>query len=376
MTSSPSQYGQISFRQKLKVYSVTTIALPLYSLWTAITYPFSPTLRKKTLKLSISHANTRFVTDRLSVPELQFHAGLSVDIYKQWAKQKKQPVDIEDLPEEGARLLWIGPKRTDKVIFYCHGGGFIAPFWDSFLTFWRHAQVELEARNIHVGIVLMSYNLIPPGKFPSQLREAISGLEHLFKSGVKPENILLAGDSAGGNLVLQIFSHLLHPLASVERINFPSEAPSRFRGAFLSSPWVSPSGDIGMGPASNNKTDLIGANTYQTWGKIPLKDVPEADLAFMEPSKAPKTWFSGIEKLVERILVTSGGAECITDSHVQFHEEHLKDQHPDVKFVVQNDGVHDSVLFELALEKRPVQELAGVIVNWLANAFGEGTSEA
>ncbi|KAK0221385.1 Alpha/Beta hydrolase protein [Armillaria fumosa] len=374
MTSSPSQYGQISFRQKLKVYSVLTIATPLYSLWTAIRYPFSQTLRKKTLKLSISHASTRFVTDSLSVPELQFAAGLPVDIYKRWAKEKKLPVDIEDLPEEGARLLWIGPKRTDKVIFYCHGGGYVLPFWDSFLAFWRHTQLELESRNIHVGIVLMSYNLVPPGKFPSQLREAKSGLEHLFKSGVKPENILLAGDSAGGNLILQIFSHMLHPLASVGNINFPSEAPSRFRGAFLSSPWVSPSGDIGMGPVRNDKTDLIGAKTYRSWGKVPLKDVPEADLAFMEPSKAPKTWFSGIEKLVERILVTSGEAECITDSHVQFHEEYLKDQHPDVKFVVQKDGVHDSVLFELAAEKRPVQELAGVVVDWVADAFGEGTS--
>ncbi|KAK0187593.1 Alpha/Beta hydrolase protein [Armillaria mellea] len=373
MSSSSSQYGQISFRQKLKVYSLATIALPLYSLWTAIRYPFSPTLRKKSLKLSISHAQTRLVTDRLSVPELQFAAGLAVDIYKRWAKEKKQPVDIEDLPEEGARLLWIGPKRTDKVIFYCHGGGYVAPFWDSFLTFWRHVQVELEARNIHVGVVLMSYNLIPPGKFPSQLREAKSGLERLFNSGVMPENILLAGDSAGGNLILQIFSHMLHPLASVEYITFPpSEVHSRrFRGAFLSSPWVSPSGDIGMGPARNDNTDLIGAKTYRLWGAIPLKDVPEADLAFMEPSKAPKTWFSGIEKLVEHILITSGEAECIAESHVKFHEEHLKDQHPDVKFVVQKDGVHDSVLFELAAEKRPVQELAGVIVDWVAEVYGE-----
>ncbi|SJL08032.1 uncharacterized protein ARMOST_11391 [Armillaria ostoyae] len=211
----PRQYGQISFLQKLKVYSLTTIALSLYLLWTAIAYPFSPTLRWKTLKLSISHAQARFVMDQLSVPELQFIAGLGIDICKQWAKKNKQPIDIDNLPKEGARLLWIGPKHTDNVIFYCHGGGFVLPFWDSFLTFWRHAQVELEAQNIHVGVVLMSYNLIPPGKFPSQLLEAKSGLEHLFKLGVKPENILLTGDSAGGNLVLQIFSHLLHPLVSV-----------------------------------------------------------------------------------------------------------------------------------------------------------------
>ncbi len=119
----------------------------LYSLWTAIAYPFSPTLRKKTLKLSISHARTRFVTDRLSVPELQFDAGLSVDIYKQWAKKKKQPVDIEDLPEEGARLLWIGPKRTDKVIFYCHG---TQPFTDSpeFVT----KLIQVAASSRHSGI--------------------------------------------------------------------------------------------------------------------------------------------------------------------------------------------------------------------------------
>ncbi|KAK0187591.1 hypothetical protein F5146DRAFT_1141031 [Armillaria mellea] len=331
----PSQYGQTSFRQKLKVYFLTVIVLPLYLLWTAIAYPFSSILRWKTLKIAITHAQMRFVTDKLSVSELQFFAGLSVNIYKQWAKKNTQPIVIEDLPEEGARLLWIGPKRMDNVIFYCHDGGFVLPFGDSFLAFWRHAQVELESRNIHVGIVVMSYNLIPPGKFPSQLREAKSGLERLFKLGVQPENILLAGDSAGGNLILQIFSHMLHPLASVEHINFP---PSE--------------------------------------GNFPLQDVPEADLAFMEPSKGPKTWFSGVENLVERILITSGDAECIAESHVQFYEEHLKDQHPDVKFVVQRDGVHDSVLFELALERQPVQELAGVIVDWVADAFEEDTSEA
>ncbi|KAK0457465.1 Alpha/Beta hydrolase protein [Desarmillaria tabescens] len=373
--SSPDQYGQISFRQKLKVHSLTMVVLPLYSLWIVITYPFSPNLRKKTLKLAISHAQTRFATDNFSVAELQFIAGLSVNIYKKWAQKNKLPVDIEDLPEEGARLLWIGPKRTDKVIFYCHGGGFVLPFWDSFLTFWRHAQVELESKNIHIGIAVMSYNLIPPGKFPSQLREAKSGLEHLFKSGVKPENILVAGDSAGGNLVLQIFSHILHPLASVERINLPSATPSRFRGAFISSPWLSPSGDIGMGPACNNETDILSANTIRAWGTIPLEGVPEADMVYIEPSKAPKTWFSGIEKVTERILLTSGGAECVTDSHVLFYEEHMKEQHPDVKFVVQKDGVHDSALFKLALEKRPVQELAGVIVDWVGDTFGEGRAE-
>ncbi|KAG7445511.1 alpha/beta-hydrolase [Guyanagaster necrorhizus] len=369
--SSPGQYGQISFPQKLKVFSLATIVLPLYSLWTVITYPFSSTLRKKTLKLAVSHAQARFVTDVLSVAELQFISGLSVDVYKKWAKKNKQPVAVEDLPEEGASLLWIGPKRTDKVIFYCHGGGYVAPFWDSFLAFWRHAQVELEARNIQVGIALMAYNLIPPGKFPSQLREAKSGLEHLFKAGVKPENILLAGDSAGANLVLQVFSHILHPLASIEPISFPPGSPPRFLGMYLSSPWVSPSGDIGMGPAINNKKDVLGPKTYRAWGKFPLQDVPEADLPFMEPAKAPKTWFVGIEKMVEHILVTSGEAECITESHVKFYEEYLKEKHSDVKFVVQKDGVHDSVLFELALEKRPVQELAGVVVDWVADTFGE-----
>lgn len=41
-------------------------------------------------------------------------------IYKKWAVGRKLPVTIDDLGDD-AKLMWVGPKRTDRVILFLHG---------------------------------------------------------------------------------------------------------------------------------------------------------------------------------------------------------------------------------------------------------------
>ena len=41
-------------------------------------------------------------------------------IYEECAKEHKLPVLIDELGLD-ARLLWLGERRTDKVILYVHG---------------------------------------------------------------------------------------------------------------------------------------------------------------------------------------------------------------------------------------------------------------
>jgi len=43
------------------------------------------------------------------------------EVYEECAEEHKLPVVIDKLGLDGM-LLWIGERRTDKVILYVHGG--------------------------------------------------------------------------------------------------------------------------------------------------------------------------------------------------------------------------------------------------------------
>lgn len=101
------------------------------------------------------------------------------------------------------------------------------------MTFCRYLQLELQQCNIHLGIAILTYKLLPNNPFPAELGEVQASISTLLRLGAKAQNITLASASAGGNLVLQLLAHVLHPLPSVSPI-----PEVRFRGVFLMSPWI------------------------------------------------------------------------------------------------------------------------------------------
>lgn len=64
--------------------------------------------------------------------------------------------------------------------------------------------------------------LVPDASFPTQLMQTVLAIQHLIESGVKPENIQLMTDSAGGNPVHQVISHIIHPVGGVPVLNLES----------------------------------------------------------------------------------------------------------------------------------------------------------
>ncbi|VDC03389.1 unnamed protein product [Peniophora sp. CBMAI 1063] len=82
--------------------------------------------------------------------------------------------------------------------------------------------------------------LAPKASFPSQLRQAIAALAYLLAQGTKASNIVLVGDSAGGNLILQLVSHILHPMAGLPP---PPILSKPLAAIVLVSPWTSYSDD-------------------------------------------------------------------------------------------------------------------------------------
>ena len=110
------------------------------------------------------------------------------------AYQASQPFAIGE-----ARAWWIQPAGVPQgaVILYLHGGGFIA-----------------ESRAIHDPLLaaigrasgarglMVDYRLAPEHPFPAAIDDAFAAWHFLLSSGIDPGRIVIAGDSAGGNLAL------------------------------------------------------------------------------------------------------------------------------------------------------------------------------
>lgn len=93
--------------------------------------------------------------------------------------------------------------RSPGLMVHCHGGGFVAQSSKSheiYLRDWAH--------HLNTPILSVDYSLAPEAPFPRAVEEvfyaycwAVNNCELLGSTG---ENIILAGDSAGGNLCVGV----------------------------------------------------------------------------------------------------------------------------------------------------------------------------
>ena len=109
-------------------------------------------------------------------------------------------VSIVQTTINGVPAEWVtgGDNVCDeKVILYCHGGGYFAgsPRSHRSLT-WRLS------RDAGVRVLAIDYRLFPEHSIPDAMADALTVYEALLEKGYHPNDIIIAGDSAGGHLVL------------------------------------------------------------------------------------------------------------------------------------------------------------------------------
>jgi len=204
--------------------------------------------------------------------------------------------------------------------------------------------------------------LIPSAVFPTQIRQASLALEHVIASGVHPSNLHVVADSAGAHLLLATLSHRIHPLDTIRK-TIPLQAP--IRGIYLMSPWVclkSPCTSF----QSNSGTDILDGPSLTTFADLVLADVPKHHLAYAEPADAPDSWFTGLDSVVDRVLMTAGGAEMFRDDIIRFSQT-LTRTKSNFTFVVQEEGVHDGPLIDHLSGQSfdDPESLSPVIMRWL-----------
>jgi acetyl esterase/lipase len=115
----------------------------------------------------------------------QFKVGPSV---------ARTPVECGDVPGE-----WIAvpETRNERVLLYLHGGSFAFRFPNA------HAALAARlCRRLRARALIPDYRLAPEFPFPAAPDDCHAAYRGLLAQGVLPRNIVLAGDSAGGNLAL------------------------------------------------------------------------------------------------------------------------------------------------------------------------------
>lgn len=124
----------------------------------------------------------------------------------------------------GVRGEWVlldALPNAPVVVYYLHGGGFVA---GSPATY--RSLTGAFCRRCATRVFALDYRLAPEHRFPAAVEDAVAGYRWLLSTGIAARDIVIAGDSAGGGLALST-------MLALRDQGQPLPA-----GAVLIAPWV------------------------------------------------------------------------------------------------------------------------------------------
>lgn len=197
---------------------------------------------------------------------------------------------------------------NQKVVLHFPGGAFVLAFSHE-----KSGRPIANALNKHFkadGIVWAQYRLsgTPGTCFPAAIQDAVTFYHYILSRGVKPGNIIVSGDSAGGNVALALARYIQD-----KRILLPLP-----RGFAVFSPWVNVTETAGKDydQETHSQSDVLHSSVLQ-WGANVYR--PQAKLtaeteAYVSPLHHPF-------ELPVPLYVHAGGAEGMHDQIRSFAEE-------------------------------------------------------
>lgn len=125
---------------------------------------------------------------------------------------------------EGMYGEWVSVNRAHMkkyIILYCHGGGY-----STGSSVYARTLTSKLAMSTSMDVLSFDYRLAPEHPYPAATEDAMKAWNYLMLLGYGARDIIVVGDSAGGNLALS----LVLQLKAQERL-LP-------RGLVLMSPWT------------------------------------------------------------------------------------------------------------------------------------------
>jgi monoterpene epsilon-lactone hydrolase len=192
---------------------------------------------------------------------------------------------------------WVIPVANyyeEKVLLYLHGGGYVS------CTPRTHRPITASlARLTYQRVFALDYRLAPEAPFPAAVDDAAHAFIWLLELGLKPHNIAIAGDSAGGGLVMAMLLRLKarqQPLPAC---------------AICLSPWVDLTGAASYGNAEScamfRPEDVSAFAELYLNGKSPR--LPEASPVFGDLHGLPP------------LLIQASTTELLFDEAVQLQKK-------------------------------------------------------
>lgn len=137
---------------------------------------------------------------------------------------RSSDMNYEDVDVNGIPAEWVSVKRIHMkkyVLLYCHGGGYNT----GSLKYARSITNKLAA-STSMDVLSFDYRLAPEHPYPAALLDALKMWDYLMYLGYGARDVILAGDSAGGNLALVLTLKLKEQMRILPR------------GLVLFSPWT------------------------------------------------------------------------------------------------------------------------------------------
>jgi acetyl esterase/lipase len=135
------------------------------------------------------------------------------------------PVDVEaeSLDLAGVVAERISPRDAipGKSLFFLHGGGYAIGGLKTNRSLLSRFAIAAGVTGYHID-----YRLAPEHPYPAALDDAVAAYRGLLARGIKPENLIVGGESAGGNLATAL-------LLKARDSGLPQPA-----GLYLLSPWL------------------------------------------------------------------------------------------------------------------------------------------
>ena len=229
---------------------------------------------------------------------------------------------------------------TSRVVLFLHGGGYSLGSARSHRALGKRIAFAARAR-----VVLPDYRLAPEHVFPAAVEDAVASYRWLLATGVEPERIAVAGDSAGAGLALAL-------LVSLRDAGAPLPAC-----AVLLSPFA----DLecrGESYATLAELDpIVSREMGLGMGKVYIGDREPSD-----PLASPvHAALDGLPPL----LIQVGSREVVLDD-ARAIERHAREAGVLAKLDVWPGMVHVWHLFASALEEgqRAIEDLGSFIRQW------------
>lgn len=92
-----------------------------------------------------------------------------------------------------------------NLVLYCHGGGFTC----GEISYAQILADKLCAAT-NMAVVSFEYRLAPENPYPAAVEDLIRVWDYIMLTGYGAKDVFVAGDSAGGNMALQLCRYLKH----------------------------------------------------------------------------------------------------------------------------------------------------------------------